>query len=570
MTLSAENQDKSNIAASRRGLLLAFGVSLATALVIVSPFFWLGSASGHDFGFHAASWLDVAGQWKEGIVYPRWTEWANYGFGEPRFIFYPPLSWMLGAALSFVLPWRAVPGTFIVVVQTIAGLCAYSLARRFTTQRGALFSAASYAANPYALVVIYMRSDFAEQLAAAFFPLLMLKAMELASVLENSAQVARRCVVWFSLVYAAIWLSNAPAGVMASYSMALIFAWLSLADKSWKPLVRGATGLALGLGLTAFYLLPAAYEQSWVNIAQALSSGLQPAENFLYTQINDPEHNLFNWIASSAAILLIVLTGIAAIAARRKGAGPKDQDERPWRAILLLAAAATLLMLRPTAIFWQLLPKLRFVQFPWRWMAILAVAYAYFLGTGITRQRRPWLWLASVAAISAGTGIFLVQQAWWDSEDIPVMQAAIQQDAGFEGTDEYDPLGDDHYSLPEKAPRWEVLSAASAETSAPPAAVQIIRWSADDREFQVETPKPVRLAARLLNYPAWLVEINGHKVQPERAQEFNEMVVAVPAGQSTIHIHFVRTRDRAIGNGFSLVSLLALAAVFWAGRPKPD
>src|SRR6266853_1024731 len=398
MTSSGEHSKKIATAAGIREWLPALGVSFATALLVISPFFFLGNASGHDFGFHAASWLDVAGQWKEGIFFPRWTESANHGFGEPRFILYPPLSWMLGAALSFVAPWNAEPGVFIVIVQTMAGICAFALTRRFLPNKASLFGAACYAANPYALVIVYMRSDFAEQLACALLPLVALTALQLCGVVENRRRLWPRSMGFFAVVFAAVWLSNAPAAVVASYSVALIFAWAVVEKKSWWPLLRGAGGLTLGFGLAGFYLWPAAYEQCWVNISKALSSGLQPADNFLYTTIGDPEHNAFNCIASSAAVLLLVMTGIAAIAAHRASAREQEGDlaKKLWRVLMLLSAEAAILMIRPSSFFWAHLPKLRFVQFPWRWMGIVAVPYAYFLAAATVRGRMRWIWILLV------------------------------------------------------------------------------------------------------------------------------------------------------------------------------
>jgi hypothetical protein len=548
----------------------ALGISLMTAVLLISPFFWLGNASGHDISFHASSWMDVAGQWKEGIVYPRWSEWSNYGFGESRFVFYPPLSWMLGAALSFVAPWKAVPGVFIVLVQSLAGLCFFGLARRFLPRGAALFGAACYAANPYALMIIYMRSDFAELLACALMPLLVNAALQLCELVENRWRSPARATAVFAVVFAAVWLSNAPAGVMASYSVALLFGWAVVTERSWRPLWMGAAGLALGFALTAFYLLPAAYEQRWVNISQVLSSGLLPSQNFLYTVIEDPEHNAFNWIASSVAILLIVLAGIAGLAARRKLMREEENtgNEKLWNAMMLLAAAATVLMIRVSSVFWMYLPKLRFVQFPWRWMAVLAIPYAYFVAAALPRRRWSWAWGASLLLIIGGTATVLVQNAWWDSEDIPSLREALAKDQGFEGTDEYDPAGDDHYNLPQKVPRVQVMPGEESAGNAPSAEIHIELWTAEERRLQVKCQEPLRLALRLVNYPAWRVEVNGKTVTPERAESNGQMILRLSPGTQRITIKFVRTRDRTWGNAISLIAVLTFLALLNAGGAR--
>lgn len=550
--------------------LIALGLSLLASLAVLLPFFWLGSASGHDFEFHAASWLDVAYQWKHGVLFPRWTAWTNYGFGEPRYIFYPPLSWMLGAALSLVLPISWVPIAFIFLTQTLAGMSAFSLLRRIVGPTPAYLGAVFYAVNPYALLLTYIRSDFAEQLACALLPLVLLAAFGLAGPLEDQ-EPKLSALPKFALPFAAVWLSNAPAGVIVSYSVAFLFAWAALAQRSFRAALRAAGGLALGFGLAGFYLVPAAYEQRWVNIGQALASGLAPSENFLFTQIADPEHTWFNWISSICALALILLAAITALSSRRfsNNFGFANTRKPLWGALLLLGSLASLMMLRLTAPFWSLLPKMRFVQFPWRWMSILAVICCCFIAAAIER-RRGWLWFALVAVLCFPLSYFLGQNTWWDPDEMATQRAAITSGTGYEGVDEYDPLGDDHMDLPKRAPLAGIFRGEATASLArlPVAKIEVEQWDTTNHKIFVDSSGPARVALRLLNYPVWQVTVNGIRVAPEKPDDLDQMLVPIAAGKSEVQVRFVRTPDQTAGIALSIFSLLISAGLL-ASRKSP-
>jgi hypothetical protein len=532
------------------------------------PMFFLGNASGHDFQFHLASWLDVAGQWREGIVYPRWAEWANWGFGEPRFIFYPPASWMLGAGLGTLLPWRMAPGAFIWLTLVIAGLSMWQLAREWLPNRQALIAGILFAVNPYHLVIVYYRSDFAELLASALFPLAVLGALRM--IRDDWKRVPG-----LALVFALIWLSNAPAGVIATYSLLVILAVGCAMQRSVRPLLGGGAAMAAGFGLAAFYILPAAWEQRWVQISQVLADNLRPSRNFLFSHSNDPEFTLFNWKVSAVALGTILVTGIAVVFVARQ----KRNLSAPWWTLVTLASVSTLLMFPPSIFVWERLPKLQFVQFPWRWMLPLDVALAFFVAAALHSPRKQWLgWLVILTATGA-IGTSFVKNAWWDSEDIPLLAGGIRSGHGYEGTDEYQSLGCDRYELPGQP-------SASADTSDAPSPssnasvetpkiakidpesdavlplsageVHINRWTAETKLFTSKTSLQVSLAPRLINYPAWEIEVDKAIVHGDSLPETAQLSMEIPAGEHSVGVHFRRTWDRTTGTAISIFSAFLL------------
>jgi hypothetical protein len=163
-----------------------------------------------------------------------------------------------------------------------------------------------------------------------------------------------------------------------------------------------------------------------------------------------------------------------------------------------------------------------------------------------------------------------VYDGWWDSEDVPVLTQSIQTGRGYEGTDEYQPLGCDRYELPGSDPEGEIIGKAApriqefvAETAAfKPASgglVRVARWTANEKRLTTESAIPVTLALRLLNYPGWRVQVDGKSAQPNPAPETAQMLVALPAGTHQVEVQFTSTWDRLAGAIISAIFAILLA-----------
>jgi 6-pyruvoyl-tetrahydropterin synthase-like protein/uncharacterized protein DUF6077 len=546
-----ENLRRSRCQSAYRGGTLSGApllVIVAAAFVMVASFCFLGIPSGHDFEFHLNSWIEVLGQWRQGIIYPRWAALAHYGYGEARFIFYPPASWVLGAALGAVLPWRIVPAAYVWLALTLSGCSMFLLARRWLSRPDAIFAAALYAVNPYYVVIVYWRSAFAELLAGALLPLMLLCMLDL-------GEHDRRVIVPLALIIAGAALTNAPGSVMVNYSIALLALVFVVLRRSPRILLYAAAAGALGAALAAFYVLPASYERSWVNIDQVLSPGVRPQDNFLFTTIADPDHNRFNRLVSLIATSELIVLAIAAFFSRKHRRDRRDI----WWALLIWGGASTFLMFSVSAILWTHLPLLRFLQFPWRWLLCVNVTLVALL----TMAWKRWLWRVLALGLLLAALVFgwqRVQTPWWDNaHDIADVVYQQQSRAGYEGTDEYVPAGADPYDIKLDAP--QVASYHGA-----PLRVQLQRWSPHRKLFLAEAGQPGKILLRLFNYPAWRVEVNGREVQTDTQDDTGQMLIPIAAGENKVQITFIRTWDRTVGGIVSLVSAAGL--LLWLLRRR--
>jgi len=133
---------------------------------------------------------------------------------------------------------------------------------------------------------------------------------------------------------------------------------------------------------------------------------------------------------------------------------------------------------------------------------------------------------------------------------------------GYEGVDEYTPVGADPSAIEQDTRKVRVDGSAHS-------AIHVYYWNAESKMFTAEMSAPDFLALRLLRYPAWKVEVNGRAVETTARESTGQMLVPVEAGMNRVQITLMRTWDRSVGGWISGVSGMCLVAwTVWVQRRR--
>jgi hypothetical protein len=548
----------------RSGTGLLAGSSVALVLLVSAlPLLSGRLGAGHDASEYPPRLVEFHENVRQG-QFPAWAPDLGNGYGQPLFLFSPPLFYWAaetfyasGARIAAALDLGAL--TFLV----LGALGAWSAGRYLWGPSGGLLSTAAFVLSPHLLLDLYVRGNFNEFAAMALLPW----------AFGAVARIARRDqggTLLLALAVAGVALTHLGLFVALGGGLACVALAFFLLRQGARPILDLAVGTLLGIGLAAFFLFPAqahlgdvkadllradflSWEQHFVQPMQLLHS----AWGYGVSVAGDGDGMSF--AVGPVHMLLAVGAGIALhLHGRRAG----------MRSLAALLATAVLFALVATPIaapLWARCAPLQFLAYPWRLLAFVSTALALAAGgclAGIgPRERRGAVGLAVACAALVAWGAPKARPSelltFDDEYYAPARIAALGMNTTTR--EEYEPRAVAVRPAPGQHPG--VMLQGRAATSS---------WSGTpwERKLHGVAYEASRLAIDVLWFPGWQLTLDSHTLTPELEPGGGRIVAALPAGEFTLGLRYGWTPMRRAGALVSLVSLAGTAALALAGCRK--
>lgn len=293
----------------------------------------------------------------------RWSPTLDNGYGIPLFNFTYPAPYYLGALLMF-LGLGPVKAYYALLFfgYFIGGLGIYALGRR--RPLSGFFAALLYLLTPYQFLDIFVRGALGEVMALGIIPWVIL-------AYEDISRTGRS--QWYTALPMALLLLSHNFYAYLFTGLFVVFTLIL-----YRHRLKILASFLLSLGLSAFFVLPAFWEKSFLLITQSASASflahfVYPSQ-LLYSpwvylgSVAGADPNEMSFQLGLANLLLVVLASLILVYRWLKRS-PALQ----LTVLLILFFGAVFMTLPQSAWFWSHLPLLPSLQFPWRFLGVAAV-----------------------------------------------------------------------------------------------------------------------------------------------------------------------------------------------------
>lgn len=562
----------------RLSRLLPWGALAAVLIAAWLPLAVPEPVAGHsamaDRVRAAAIHAAVAG----GDLLPAWLPDLYDRHGTPLPSFYAPLSYGVVEVLRIATGSPEAAFKLAYLAFWILGTAGAAVAARLRFgAEAAIPAGAAFALAPYTLVDVYVRGGIAEFAALALLPWAL-------AALASSAipALAGAAAIVLLLV-----LTHNITALVAVPALALL-ALFGPARTRWHAL----TGIALGLGLSAFYWLPALVDKEYLWSDTSLTAGFFDYRRHFVAPVNLlPGRTSLQFTVGPSSGLpfrfgeLLVLPAIAAflLAASRRVRG--RMDALPLAAGTVAALVLTSAWSEPV---WRMLPLAPFVQFPFRFFLFATALAAPLVGWLVVQA--PGHWRPLLAALVAAVALWLAQP-WLAARyfffdratAVPVPVPATELEparhdprlAPLTEIVTLDRLRSHHWSgsagnefLPRTVTELPVVPTGEVPTAAAEAlggGVRVVasEWGYPEIRAELEVREAGEVALHQFWFPGWQATVDGiprgTRAEPGRGR----ILVAVRPGDRELRAHFGATPLRRVARGISLLAFGGLAIYLW-------
>jgi len=550
------------------------GIPLALALafiLLLSYRVWQPLTSGGYFQMHddapAAFIYEMDRCFQDGQIPCRWAQDLAAGSGAPLFNLQAPLAYYAGelihvAGFSML---ASVKITFVLGF-LIAGSLMFLLAREFWGNIGGVVSAAFFLYAPYQALDVYVGGKLAEQWAIAFVP----------GVLWGIYKVVREGkfhhVLLLSLFISLLLLSH-NLMVLIFVPVALVWAVTLLAQARTR---QGACLLALsglwGLGLAAFFILPVIFEMGLTK-AEAQTAGYFDYHrhfvdfNQLFISrfwgfgLSEPGPN--DGLSFQIGWLHWGMAGIAVLVAPLLW---RKSRVAFWATLAILALfwLSVFMMTGSSVFIWEAVPQLKWLQFPWRLLALAIFACSFLAGSlfALLRDRGVLPLALSLALIA---GVVLLNQQFFKALTYDTTDEEKFTAANFPHLfDRY------HAYVPTASQVYPVAAPAKVQVLKGTAEVSGISQGSDSLAFSMTSQDEATIRAAVIDYPNWRVRVDGKTVSHDHANAQGLITFDVPPGSHEVSLQLENSTIRTVADYLSIAAWAAfvLTWLLWitAGR----